>query len=497
MNNDNKKFALIFFSLICLTSYSQKRGLAYGFHSYEDIDALGSEISWWYNWSEAPEETVSENYSAYNYEFVPMTWNSNFNEEKLRDFLSKHPETKYLLAFNEPNFLEQANMTPSQVAAIWPTIEKIANDYNLEIVGPAVNFCGNCVTENNTNYTSPFEYLDDFFEICENCKVDHIAVHVYMNTIEATSWFIGEFKNRYNKPIWVTEFAGWEDNDVITASDNQINYMISAVDYFESESSVFRYSWFIGRTNNGYDSYPYIDILENKGTLTPLGEAYKKMPTHSPYTITTIPALIEAENYTTMHGIFLEKTEDQTGFANVGYIDEGDWLTYKIKVLETESFPISFRIASNKSSSMKVLVDDIEQFTQNITDNGGEQNWSTFNNIIQLDKGEHILKLEANTNGFNINWLQIGDTSLSVVDNLNIANAFSIYPNPFNSNIFIESTNIETYTIKIHDITGKKILKTSFNNKTNIDLSALNSGMYIAVIEGKNKRATHKLIKEY
>jgi len=252
-----------FTSLLLFTSiliFSQnKRGLAYGFHSYNDVEALTPEVSWWYNWSETPDTSIFDNFSNYTYEFIPMTWNGDFNEEVLRSFLTNHPETKYLLAFNEPNFLEQADMTPSEVVALWPTLEKIADDFNLEIVSPAVNFCGNCVTENGTTYNSPFDYLDDFFEQCPNCRVDHIAIHSYMNTIEALSWYVNEFK-KYNRPIWVTEFAGWEENGNIESIDDQINYMISAVDYLESESDVFRYAWFIGR-NNGINNYPYIGVV--------------------------------------------------------------------------------------------------------------------------------------------------------------------------------------------------------------------------------------------
>ena len=108
-----------------------------------------------------------------------------FDSLKLVTFLSNHPETKYLLAFNEPNFLEQANMTPVEVAALWPKLESIADAYNLEIVGPAVNFCGNCVQANGTTYNSPFDYLDNFFQACQACRVDHIAIHSYMNNVGA------------------------------------------------------------------------------------------------------------------------------------------------------------------------------------------------------------------------------------------------------------------------------------------------------------------------
>jgi len=72
----------LFTSLLFLASSlilgQNKRGLAYGFHSYNDIEALTPEISWWYNWSESPETSVLNNFEDYDYEFVPMTWNGNF-----------------------------------------------------------------------------------------------------------------------------------------------------------------------------------------------------------------------------------------------------------------------------------------------------------------------------------------------------------------------------------------------------------------------------------
>ncbi len=269
-------FVAIIFFVNALSFGQNKRGIAYGHHSPNDLAALSPEVSWWYNWSETPESSVADVFQNYEFEFVPMIWNGNFNETKLRDFLANHPETKYVLAFNEPNFVHQANMTPSQVAAIWPTLESIADDFNLEIVGPAVNFCDVCVSENGTKYQDPFDYLDAFFDACVGCRVDHIAVHSYMNNIGALSWFIGEFK-KYEKPIWLTEFAGWESNGTINNVNDQISFMIGAVDFLEADPDVFRYSWFIGR-GDGISNYPYIDILGADGTLTALGEFYKQMP---------------------------------------------------------------------------------------------------------------------------------------------------------------------------------------------------------------------------
>ena len=285
---------IIFLYLILFSSSisigQDKRGIAYGYHSPEDLEVLSPEVSWWYNWSEKPENSVENVYEDYGFEFVPMTWNGYFDSVKLVTFLSNHPETKYLLAFNEPNFISQANMTPSQAAAIWPKIESIADEYNLEIVGPAVNFCGTCVEENGVTYYSPFDYLDDFFAACQDCRVDYIAVHSYMNNVSSLQWYINEFKS-YGKPIWLTEFAGWEQNGTINNISDQINFMMGAVDFLESDTAVFRYSWFIGR-GSGISTYPHIDILGVNGELTELGQAYTQMPFHNDSLIVEIPARI-------------------------------------------------------------------------------------------------------------------------------------------------------------------------------------------------------------
>ncbi|CAN0554626.1 unnamed protein product, partial [Ectocarpus sp. 8 AP-2014] len=52
----------------------------------------------------------------------------------------------YLLGFNEPNYGEQANLTPQEAADLWPQVRQQADDLGMELVSPAVNFCyGNCV----------------------------------------------------------------------------------------------------------------------------------------------------------------------------------------------------------------------------------------------------------------------------------------------------------------------------------------------------------------
>jgi hypothetical protein len=270
-------FLCLFIVVTSAPARSAKRGICYGYHSPSDLAAISPGVSWWYNWALTPENSVADVYQKESMEFVPMAWNGNFDTARLRTFLQTHPDVKYILGFNEPNFVDQANMTPSAAAAAWPALEAIADEFGLGIVGPAVNFCGNCVSENGTTYTDPVKYLDDFFAACRGCRVDYIAVHNYMCYRSALAWYLGNFY-KYGKKIWLTEFACWDQPASTVTPQFQINYMNDALNALENDTMVFRYAWFIGRTGT-IDSYPYQSIFDaDPGTLTDLGSQYVNHP---------------------------------------------------------------------------------------------------------------------------------------------------------------------------------------------------------------------------
>ncbi|SEU19994.1 glycosyl hydrolase [Stigmatella erecta] len=256
---------------------SAKRGIAYGYHSAADMTALSTGISWWYNWAPQPESTAAGVAPTVGVTFSPMVWGGTPNVDTLAAQIPAGAQ--YLLGFNEPNFKSQANKTPKQAAALWPVLEEVARRKNLKLVAPAVNYCGDCVSEDGVTFTDPVVYLDAFFKACTNCKVDYIAVHWYACDVSALSWYIGLFK-KYNKPIWLTEFAcGDRPHNEITLAV-QKKYMTDAVNYLENEPAVFRYSWFSGRNAE----IPNINLLGNSGQLTELGQLYVSLPTATPPT---------------------------------------------------------------------------------------------------------------------------------------------------------------------------------------------------------------------
>lgn len=72
---------------------------------------------------------------------------------------------------------------------------------------------------------------------------------------------------------------------------------------------------------------------------------------------------------------------------------------------------------------------------------------------------------------------------------------FNLYPNPVSKGKFSISTGENLIkNIELFDINGKMVLSRSVKNKESINISNLNSGIYILKVEENSKNATRKLI---
>ena len=496
-----KKIMFLTVLLLCgLVNYSQtksyKRGVAYGSHSVTDMQNFSKDISWWYNWSPQPESAIRNTYRSYNVDFTPMAWNSS-GISGVSSWADKDTTIKYLLGFNEPNFKDQANMTPSAAAKAWPALQKIAQKHNLKIVGPAVNYCGNCVSEGGTTYTNPFKYLDDFFALCDTCQVDFIGLHWYGGGNSIVNYV--RDARKYKKPIWVTEFAAW-DNANTTAKD-QIKYLAGTVNFLERDPDIYRYSWFIGRTSKGYSTYPYIDLYGASGMLTELGKMYMDIPVYDPEMRFKIPGRIEVEEYYLTSGFFAEPTSDTDGFLNLGYTDANDWAEYKITVEKSGTYNLSARVAGTSQGIIQFLVDNKTAITLNTPYTGGWQTWKTVSKDIELTEGEHVLKMQAKTAGFNINWIEISNPTSA--DNVIEIMETEVYPNPVTNGILNVVLHRDQsggeFTCRLFDIHGKQVfIKNVIINRAlfQVNIHEFNhvpAGVYYLNISGENSMA-NKLI---
>ena len=119
------------------------------------------------------------------------------------------------------------------------------------------------------------------------------------------------------------------------------------------------------------------------------------------------PGLIEAENYSDMYGVQVESTSDTLGGSNVGYMDPGDWVEYRIDVIEEGDYTVEYRLASfGGSDGFVVRLNNKNVDSQTVTNTGGWQDWVTQTSKIRLVAGQNVLRLNAVSGGWNINWIR-------------------------------------------------------------------------------------------
>ena len=484
-----KKY-IIFLCVSCLSfSFAQpqtrsfKRGICYNNLLAGDVQALSPGVSWAYNWGQSGSNN-DDAFRQYNVEFVPMCW-SGVDIPQLRALLSLHPEIKYILGFNEPNFKGQSNLTPTQAAAKWPELQSIADEFGLTIVGPALNFSP------DAPYQDPIKWYDEFFAACPDCRVDHIAVHLYMSSALSIKANIDKYK-KYGKPIWLTEFCAWDGG---TTEASQEQFMFETLNYLENEPAIFRYSWFKERGYSG--GYPYMQLLNKnqEGVLLPMGELYTYMSSYDNNYYFKTSQLIPSEDYISMNGIMLEKTADVSGHLNVKNFDPVyDYIDYNIEIPEAGEYNVFFRNAFQygDASEVRISVNDIEKGSM-LFENKGINVWSTQQCKATFDAGKQKIRINFKQGGLKINWWEITKSDMPLkIETIERKNV-SVYPNPV-ADILNINAEENTKEIKIFDTLGKIIYLGSTEKQ--INTTKFEKGIYICQLTfNDGKKVSVKIMK--
>ncbi|WP_299945005.1 cellulase family glycosylhydrolase [uncultured Microbulbifer sp.] len=133
-------------------------------------------------------------------------------------------------------------------------------------------------------------------------------------------------------------------------------------------------------------------------------------PTPSDCDIVTLPARIEAEDLCEMSGVQIESTTDVDGGSNVGYLDAGDWMSYKISVPSSGGYTVSYRVAAMGTGGVLQLErrGGSPVYGQlDIPNTGDWQSWTTIQKTVQLDAGEQEIAIAVLGPAWNLNWLDI------------------------------------------------------------------------------------------
>ncbi|CDZ97610.1 Uncharacterised protein family, glycosyl hydrolase catalytic domain [Phaffia rhodozyma] len=229
--------------------------------SVTDLATLSasSELSWLYNWGRTPASTTGLGSGPGS--FVPMIWNG-VDISSFVDFVISGGYTE-ILAFNEPDAADQANMLATDAAALWiEYLEPLRSNHGVRLGAPAV-----------TSSETGRQWLRDFITACDgNCNIDFLPLHWYGDSVDlwSQSWYFGQYiwsmHGEFSSlgPVWITEWASTSTdlNDVAA-------FMNSSMAILDSYDWIERYAWFGGfRTTDTWG------LLDTNGKLTNIGKIY-------------------------------------------------------------------------------------------------------------------------------------------------------------------------------------------------------------------------------
>ncbi len=382
---------------------SHKRGVSFGIKNVTDAFILSDFICWHYNWGNTPSgpDNVQLFLEQNNIDYCPMCWNGNYSKDRIRAFVQGHPNTGYLLGFNEPNLTDQANMTPQKAAELWPDVVALAKELNLKLGAPAMNY------GTLAGYSDPVKWLDEFFRqpgISIN-DIDFIPIHCYMTSCSAVKGFVEKFR-KYDKPIWMTEFCAWD----ISGVDVQKSYMSDVINYFEQEELVERYAWFIPRSNNSLNSKPYNQLLTKQDPieLTPLGEIYAGMSSLDKSVCLDATNPIPAHWYTDFN-IFpavTNSTDAEGGKLMLYNLAMDRWVEYQIDATSPKN-NISLRYATLIDTQLAIYVDGDPVKMVSLPKTGSMNTWTTFTVDDFPVSGKHYIRFHVINGAINLSYFKL------------------------------------------------------------------------------------------
>lgn len=112
---------------------------------------------------------------------------------------------------------------------------------------------------------------------------------------------------------------------------------------------------------------------------------------------------------------------------------------------------------------------------------------------IVTEEGQWRVECTLSTGQVIIHNFTVGDLSNNQLD----LNDLRIYPNPCQDVLTIELTKLDNYEVTIVNSLGQKLIESAINtDRSTIDLTALEDGVYFVTIDSKTERWTQKLVKK-
>ena len=239
---------LVLLSAAKSLSLSTKRGLA----TNEDVslqafktlqEGQSPTLSWQYNWDSNTTHRLPQ------VEFVPMLWGTNPDHARQWTACVNYWMARgsgHLLAFNEPDRPEEANLQVWEAVQAWKTyMEPFQGQAKLG--APAVSGGG-------------LQWITDFIGDCVGCHIDFIPVHWYGSetkgdaVTELKQWIGQVCAIAGHRKVWLTEVIGtlaaqWplanrKQFKSYGSVEYQSEFLRQVLPFLDGHDCVSRYSYF-------------------------------------------------------------------------------------------------------------------------------------------------------------------------------------------------------------------------------------------------------------
>jgi len=203
------------------------------------------------------------------------------------------------------------------------------------------------------------------------------------------------------------------------------------------------------------------------------------------------------------------------GGYDVYWITAGEWIEYTISVEEAGEYDISPYVATVPGFGKFTLLIDNEDIsgTRAVNSTGGWQNWTPIPvESVFLEEGEHILRIEADSDTDPNGWLFSLDY-FEITQNTTVSNETSDgiparielnqnYPNPFNPTTQISYSLPEAsdVTVEVFNMLGQRVallvdeMKQPGRHTVTFEAGSLSSGMYMYRLRADGFIQTRKMM---
>lgn len=227
---------------------------------YVDQQSDLTNSTWYYTWGArvtGNRPGITET-NLLNQEFVPEKWGKGGSVAAFYE----NKRWAHLLGANEPDHVEQSNVSVEEAIEEWPILMKTG----ARLGSPA---------------TTDFNWLYRFIDECDvrNYRVDYVVIHAYWGGKNPSSWYneMKKVHERTGRPVWIKEWnnganwtneSGWNGKNYNEHNANkQLNDLKGILQVMDTASFIERYS-----------IYNWVQdcraIILSDGRLTKAGEFY-------------------------------------------------------------------------------------------------------------------------------------------------------------------------------------------------------------------------------